>query len=129
MTTWPACRKDRHFLEIIKAGMHKNQRRNWKMPHLFRSSNTKMPDDQLPKWPAAYSKEETQKEDFQFMCKVIDCGCAVPVPQKKLTSPSDTNEPIRPSADSRQRKQRLRMLPAITLGNLNSSAEFQGMPA
>ena len=83
--------EDWRFLEIMEAGIHKNERGNWEMPLPSRPPNNRMPNNRslvvnrLNGLLRTLKKTSKMKEDYlQFMGKLFERNHAVPVPDEEL---------------------------------------------
>ena len=82
--------EDQYFEEIMKDGIHKNDKGNWEMPLPLRSTNTAFPNnkDQARSrlkhlLQTLKKKPDMSKHYFQFMGKLFANGHAVPVKTSK----------------------------------------------
>ena len=100
---------DQRFLEIMEAGINKNEQGNWEMPLPFRSPNIRMPNNRplavnrLNGLLRTLKRKPKMKEDyFQFMSKVFEYGHAVPVQVEETSSsrsshPNERSQPTSPA--------------------------------
>ena len=78
--------EDRKFIEIMEAGLNKNNSGNWEMPLPFRHKDTKMPNNRSQAVNrlnglirTLRKKPQMEKDYLEFMQKILNKGHASPV--------------------------------------------------
>lgn len=79
-------REDRHFLDIMKEGIHKNQQGNWEMLLPFCSEDVLMPNNRsqtlsrLNGLVRSFKRRPLMEKDYcEFLREIIERGHATPI--------------------------------------------------